>query len=202
MVEILPEAVIRDRGKQTTRIRPAIAAALIWRLLAERCRHRALALQLEVDRQRADAQELGQVLRGADREVARDLCPGASVDPIRVLEEVDDRLGDDLAVQHNREVLRVLVGCRAGRAERGGRRPSLGNRPGDVLEHGAPLIGEVEGDVGLVRGRVRLLLGVHNDVVAGQRRAILEHVVRVAETSLGVWERVGSSDSAWTTTVP
>ena len=151
--------------------------SLVECLLAERGGDGALADQREVDRQRADLQEVRKVLRRADREVAGDLGAGLAVDPLRVLVEVDDRLGDDLVVQDDREVLRILRGSRgAHRARRRGRGPPLGDHPGHLLERGTPCVGEVEGDVWLVARRLEVLLGV-GDVVAGKRGPVLEHVL-------------------------
>ena len=69
------------------------------------------------------------------------------------------------------------AGRRAERARRRGRVAPLGDRPGDVLERRSPAVGEVEGDVGLVGGRVEVLLRVL-DLGPVQRRAIGEHELR------------------------
>ena len=97
--------------------------ALVERLLAERRGDRALADQLELDRQRADPQRLGEVLRLAERVQPRDLGAGAAVDPVRVLGEVDDRPRLDVVVEHDREAVGVLVGRGAGDARRRVRLP-------------------------------------------------------------------------------
>ena len=69
------------------RMSPAAPAmqALVERLLTERRGDLGLRDQLELDRQRADAQVLGQVLRLLDRADAVDLRAGAAVDALRVL---------------------------------------------------------------------------------------------------------------------
>ena len=79
--------------------------ALVERLLAERRRHLGLRDQLEVDRQRADAQALGEVV--GRLEVARRSRSGrrcARRCP-RALDEVDRRQRDDLVVERDREAL-------------------------------------------------------------------------------------------------
>src|SRR5204863_375997 len=63
--------------------------SLAQRLLAERGGDLRLVDQLEVDRQRAALEQLGEVLRGRDREAARYLGPRAPVDAVGVLLEVD-----------------------------------------------------------------------------------------------------------------
>ena len=176
------EAVVEDQEEEDDdEAREAGLQPLVERLLAERRRDRRLADQRELDRQRADPQELGQVLGLGDREVARDLGPGAAVDPVGVLLEVDDRPRLQLAVEHDREAVGELgrgrlVGGRRGLAacREVGVLAAQRDVAGHLLERLAPAVGEVEGDVGLAGGRVRRLLGVL-DLVARQRRAVLEH---------------------------
>jgi hypothetical protein len=143
------------------------------RLLAKRRRDLALADQLQVDRQGADLQQLGDVLRLAQREAA-DLGAVAPVDPVRVLLEVDDRPRVDLVVEDDREVARRLVDgdSRAGQVVGGG---GLGDVAGDVLELLAALVCEAEGDVRLLGLGVVLLLGVL-DVGPGERWAVPDRV--------------------------
>ena len=79
--------------------------ALVQRLLTERRRDLRLRDQLQVDRQRADAQALGEVLRVLQVADAVDLRARAAVDALRVLEVVDRRQRDDLVVERDREAL-------------------------------------------------------------------------------------------------
>ena len=141
----------------------------VQRLLAERRRDRALREQRQVDRQGADPQELGQVLCFLDREVARDLCAGVPRDPLRVLDEVDDRPGDDLAVEDYREAVREvrrLLGV--GDPDRLRLVPPPLRDPfGDFLERVLSVAREVEGDRDLAGGRVGLLLRAA-DLITGQ----------------------------------
>ena len=79
-----------------------------------------------------------------------EICgPGAPVDPVRVLGEVDDRPGLDFVVEDDGEVAgerRRLFG--ADRADRL-RLAALGDLAGDFLEGFPALVGEFEGDVRL-----------------------------------------------------
>ena len=85
----------------------------------------------------------------------------------------------DLVVEHDREAvgeLRRGVGVDRRRGQPGRERrvgAAQGDLAGHLLERLAPLVGEVEGDVGLIGGRVQARLGVL-DVVAGQRRGVVE----------------------------
>ena len=145
----------------------------VQRLLAERRRDRALREQRQVDRQGADPQELGQVLCFLDREVARDLCARVPRDPLRVLDEVDDRPGDDLAVEDYREAVREvrrLLGV--GDPDRLRLVPPPLRDPfGDFLERVLSVAREVEGDRDLAGGRVGLLLRAA-DLITGQLRPV------------------------------
>ena len=93
---------------------------VVQRLAAERRRDLGLADQLEVDRQGTDLQEGGQVLGFLDAvEATGDLRPGAAVDPVGVLGEVDDRPRLDFVVEDDREVARERFGLfGADRADR------------------------------------------------------------------------------------
>ena len=76
---------------------------------------------------------------------------GAAVDPVRVLGEVDDRPRVDLVVEDDGEVARERLrrsAPAAGPIACGG--AALGDPAGDVLEGLAAVVGEAEGDVGLV----------------------------------------------------
>ena len=98
------EAVVEEEEQrdQDQADQPGLEA-LVERLLAERRGDGALADQVELDRQRADLQELGEVLRLLDVADAGDLGAGAAVDAVGVLLVVDDRPGDDVAVEDDRE---------------------------------------------------------------------------------------------------
>src|SRR5262249_25603451 len=125
--------------------------------------------QLEVDRQGADLQRRRQFLRLFETvfagEAARDLGPVATVDPVRVFAEVDDRAGLDFVVEDDREVTgegRRLFG--RDRADRL-RLAALGDPPGDFVEGRFAVPGEAEGDVRFAAVRAVFLLRV-GDVVA------------------------------------
>ena len=173
------EAVVEEQEEgDEDQARQAGLEALVEGLLAQRRRDRALADQLQVDRKRADLQELRKVLRLLQREAARDLRAGATVDAVWVVVEVDDGPRDDLPVEDDREG----VGLAETRLE-----PPLGDGPGNRLERGTTLIGEVERDVGLPV-LVGVLLGV-GDVGAGQLRVVLEDEVprrRVGGVGVGL----------------
>src|SRR3712207_88168 len=77
--------------------------------------------ELEVDRQRADPEALGEVLRLLDRPDVLDRGAGAAVDAVGVLLVVDRRQRDDLVVERDREALEVLLGRRALRDVRAAR---------------------------------------------------------------------------------
>ena len=155
--------------------------ALVERLLAERRRHLGLGDQLQVDRQRADAQALRQVLRLLDRADAVDLRAGAAVDALRVLAEVDRGERDDLVVERDREALQrgVAVGAR----RQDDLRAALGDPLGDPREGLAALVGELHRDDGLLGLLVDVLLGVL-DVGARQLRVVLEHEVALHRLGL------------------
>ena len=169
---------------------PAREQALVERLLAERRRHLRLGDQLQLDRQGADPQALGQVLGLLDVPDAVDLRPGAAVDALGVLAVVDRRERDDLVVEGDREALEgdrragVLARPEAPEAflgQRGhGDRGALLAPLRDPLRHRreglAALVGELHGHDRLVRALVEVLLGVL-DVAPAELRVVLEHVV-------------------------
>ena len=151
-----------DRQGQARRARQE---ALVKRLLSERRRDLRLRDQLELDRQRADAQVLRQVLRLLDRADAVDLRARAAVDPLRVLDEVDRRQRDDPVVERDREALeRLLLRCPGRKQDP---RSALGLALGGARERLAPVVREVHRDDGLVGALVEVLLGVL-DVGAGE----------------------------------
>ncbi len=144
-------------------------------VLPERRRDRRLVDQRELDRQRADAQELGQVLGLGDVEAARDLSALVARDAGRVLLEVDDRARDDLAVEDDGERVgnvRRLLGREALAVHARLLEAALGNALRDLGEGLLPLVGEVEGDVWNAC-LVEVLLRV-SDLLAGQLGAVLE----------------------------
>src|SRR4029077_14491895 len=81
-----------------------------------------------------------------------DLGAGAAVDPVGVVDEVDDRTRLDRLVENDREVARVGGGrLRVPRDARwSALQPALGDGLGDVRELLPSLVGEAEGDVRLV----------------------------------------------------
>ena len=83
--------------------------ALVQRLLAERGRDLRVRDQLELDRQRADAQALREVVRLLEAPDVLDLRAGAAVDALGVRDEVDRRQRDDLVVEGDREALEGLL---------------------------------------------------------------------------------------------
>src|SRR5439155_4778038 len=110
---------------------------LVERLLPQGRRDGALAGQGELDRQRPGLEDRRQVLRRADREVAGDLRALATVDPAGIVGEVDDRAREDLVVENDREVLRVVLGRGRGDGARWrGGVTALGDRLGDRREGG------------------------------------------------------------------
>ena len=137
-------------------------------LLSERRRHLRLGDQLELDRQRAEPQLRGEILRRADREAAGDVGALIGRDPVRELLEVDLRDRDQLRVERDREVLVLRV------AQRAVELAAMRDVAGDPLEGALAVSGEAERDVG-VASRVGALLRV-GDVVAEQRDVVLEHV--------------------------
>ena len=100
------------RRKIATRIRPPIAArhASRERVLAERRGDVGAVERLELDRQRARLEHEGDVLRLLERVEALDLR-AAAADSAREarVREVDLRERLDLAVEDDREVLRLLA---------------------------------------------------------------------------------------------
>ena len=143
--------------------------ARVQRLLAERGRHLRLGDQLEVDRQRAEAQLVGEILGRADREAAADVGAVVAVDPVRVLLVVDERDRDQLVVERDREVLVERLPEAADELAALGDRPRSrsGTRscPCELkpnVTSGSPVLGSV------------LCCGLR-DVVAAQRDVVLEH---------------------------
>ena len=109
--------------------------ALVQRLAAQGRRDLRLADQLQVDRQSAALQEAGEVLGFRVLVKPPEIwAPGAAVDPVRVLGEVDDRPRLDFVVEDDGKVPRELFGFF------GGDRPDrlalacLGDLPGHVVE--------------------------------------------------------------------
>lgn len=145
-------------------------------------------------------QELGQVLSLVDRETAGDLGPLAAVDAVRVLDEVDDRPRDDLAVEDDREVTgkgRSLVG-RGDPSDRAGL-PFLGDPAGDLLEGVLAVAGEVEGHIRLVE-LVEVLLRIL-DLGSGKGRVVLEDEVAglrlvVDRLAVGIGRQLVDDDRA------
>ena len=117
--------------------------ALVQRLLAQRRRHLRGRDELQLDRQRAGLQQVGQPLRRLDGEAAGDLRAAAGREPVRVLLPLDLRRRDELVVEHDREVLVGRVGGRAERLLLAALRELLGER----LPRARAAAGEVEEDV-------------------------------------------------------
>ena len=141
--------------------------ALAQRLLAQRRRDLLLADHLQLDRQRARVDLLGQGVGLALAEVAVDLGAVVAVDAGRVLVVVHRRVGDDPAVEDDREVLQLALELAVG-----------GQLARDVGELVLAVAGELQGDDAVAAaeaagldGRARL-----GDVGAGQARVVLEDV--------------------------
>ena len=88
-------------------MKPADAGdeALVERLLAQRGRDLRGRDELELDRQGARLEQVGQPLGRVDREAARDPRPAAAAQAVGVLVPVDLRDRDQLVVQRDGEVL-------------------------------------------------------------------------------------------------
>src|SRR5262249_61957498 len=115
--------------------------ALFERLFAERRRDLRARDQRQLDRERSRLQLVREVLRRGDREATRDLRARRGVDPFRVLGVVDRGNRDQLAVEHDREVLlsALLVDPR-----KLGFLATAGNFLGDPLKDALALCGETE----------------------------------------------------------
>ena len=167
---------------------------LVERLLAERRGHLRLRDQLERDRQGADPQALGEVLRVLQVADAVDLCAGAAVDPLGVLAEVDRRERDDLVVERDREALERLVLRRPGGSRMSWPRWAI--RFVTARKRLAALVGELHRHDGLVGLLVRVdcfgfLMSVPESSVSSSRTKYC-------------WRFAGWSGwrSAWITTTP
>ena len=99
--------------------------ALVQRLLAERRGHLRLRDQLQADRQRAELDQVREVLRALDREAALDHRAVLAVDAVGQLLRVDRGDRDQSAVERDGEVLEhraagrrpaAAARCRAGRS--------------------------------------------------------------------------------------
>ena len=164
-------AVVDDQEERDDdEARDARLQALIERLLAERGRDLRARDLVELQRQRADLEDLRQVLRGLDREAAGDLGAVLAVDAVRVLAPVDQRRRHELVVERDREVLRGRLGILAERVVDA----ALGDPARDRLERLAALVGEVEVDDRLVADRLVEALLRALDVRAGEAGAILD----------------------------
>ena len=172
------------------------------RLLAERGRDLRLRDQLQVDRQGADAQALGQVLRLLDRADVLDRGAGAAVDALRVVLVVDRRQRDDLVVERDREALEEVLGRSALPARSGSparrRRASRSRGPRSAMRFVtgakacAALVRELHRHERRLRVRVEVLLGVL-DLLAVQLGVVLDHEEAVHARGL-VRRRLGLQD--------
>ena len=132
-----PEEAVEDEEEDRDEDEPGEGGSLrlVQRVLPERRRDIRAIERLEVDRKRTRLQDERDALCLADRLQARDLGSSAS-DPARerAVRVVDLREGADLAVEHDREVLRSVLDPPT--------RPLLGR---DVLELLAALLRELHG---------------------------------------------------------
>jgi hypothetical protein len=138
---------------------------LAQRLGAQRGPDLLLADRLELDRDGARVQLLGEPLRLALAEVALDLGALVAADADRVVVVVDGGVGDDLAVEDDREALQLLA-----------ERAAPGEVRRDVLELVPPLPRELHRHHGLGladAGGLDHAPGL-GDVAAGQLRVVLE----------------------------
>ena len=139
------EAVVRDQEQHhQDEAGDAGDQALAQGLLAEGRRDLLLADDLQVDRQGAGVDLLGQRVGLAPAEVALDLGAVPPVDPLRVGLVVDRRVGDDLAVEDDREALGL---------------------PGQVAVHG-----ELARDVGELLAPLARELDRHDRLAAAEAR--------------------------------
>ena len=147
---------------------------LVERVLAERGRDRGLVERDELDRQRTGLEHEREILRLLDVADPRDLGVARDAAGERAVGVVDLRPRANLAVEHDREVLRRVAELAA---------HVLGAR--DLLEAVAALVRELERHDRLVGRRVEVLARAGElQVGAGHlrhvRRVVLEEVVRVA----------------------
>ena len=161
--------------KSATRNRPTIAAVFAWfeRVLTERGRDRGLVERDELDRQRTGLEHEREILRLLDVADPRDLGVARDAAGERAVGVVDLRPRANLAVEHDREVLRRVAELAA---------HVLGAR--DLLEAVAALVRELERHDRLVGRRVEVLarageLQVGTRHLRHVRRVVLEEVVRV-----------------------
>ena len=140
--------------------------------MAERSRDLLARDDDEVDRQRATRDQVRELGGGRDREAALDLAATRRVDPARVLREVDVGDRDEPCVEHDREVLEVVVA--ADRVLRA----ALRDPRGHVQERVDGAAAEAERDDLLAALRVRLGARVR-DVLTADRGVVLEDVVEV-----------------------
>ena len=164
--------------------------ALVERLLAERGRDLRLGDQLQVDRQGADPQALGEVLGLLDVPDPVDLGAGAAVDALGVLAEVDRGQRDDPVVERDGEPLQGRLAIRAGREDHLG--TALGDPLGDRGEGLAALVRELHRHDGFLGLLVGVLLGVL-DVGARELRVVLDHEQPLHGLRL-LWRALGLDD--------
>ena len=117
------------------------------RLLAERRRDLRLRDQLEADRQRAELDQVREVLGALNREAALDHRAVLAVDAVGQLLRVDRRDGDESAVERDGEVLEHRLGVDARQRQR---RAALRDLARDVVERRLAGTRESELDVGAV----------------------------------------------------
>jgi hypothetical protein len=171
--------------------------ALVERLLAERRGDLRLADQLELDRQGAGLEQVRELLGGVEREAALDLRAGRRVDAVRVLDEVDERDGDELVVEDDREVLGDLLGRGAGQLLR---LAALGDLPGRLAPDAPAALGELEGDDRLPLPPAPWSKFCSGFLTSVPRSATLS--ARTNHSSLCWFSGTSSGCSAWTRTVP
>ena len=165
------------RRKIATRMSPPIAAlhASLERVLAERRRDVGAVERLELDRQRARLEHERDVLRLLERVEALDLrAPAADAAREARVGEVDLREGLDLAVEDDREVLRLLAQLAAD--------PLVARDPLELVRARARELHGHDRPPGVSRARVEVRAGARElEILARHlrdvRRVVLEEVV-------------------------
>ena len=179
--------------------REAGGEALVERLLAERRGDLRARDEVELERQRADLQQPREVLRGLDREAARDLGALRAVDAVGVLAEVDVRRRDQLVVEPDREVVRRPDRVLQPAVERRVVGAALGDLARRLGERAAALVGELHRDDRRAAAAVLEVLLRVLDVRAAEHR-VVEHHPPLVDLALVLLLRRAPSSLRSTTT--